>query len=172
MTKGSHHSEESRLKIGRAGLGRKHTQEWKDAMSETMAGRVFSCATRVKLREARLNQPSSWSKGKHFTLEHRRQLGARGEKHHWWKGGITELNKKIRTSLDYRIWRQAVFTRDDYTCQGCGHRGGELNADHIKPFSLFPESRFELSNGRTLCKPCHFATSTFGSKLHTYANSI
>ena len=37
----------------------------------------------------------------------------------------------------------------------CGQVGGYLEADHIKPFSLYPELRFELSNGRTYCKPCH-----------------
>lgn len=67
-------------------------------------------------------------------------------------------------SARYRTWRKAVFERDDYTCQGegCGSRGGELNADHIKPFSTHPELRFKVSNGRTLCVPCHKKTPTYG----------
>lgn len=78
-----------------------------------------------------------------------------GEKNHKWQGGITPINKAIRESLEYEEWRKKVFERDLYTCQDCGQVGGYLEADHIKPFSLFPELRFELSNGRTLCKPCH-----------------
>lgn len=77
-------------------------------------------------------------------------------KNHWnWKGGITPINRALRDSIEYEAWRTKVFERDLYTCQNCGEVGGRLEADHIKPWSLFPELRFVLSNGRTLCKPCH-----------------
>lgn len=72
-------------------------------------------------------------------------------------------NNRIRKSVEYKIWREAVFTRDDYTCQMCFTRGGELNADHIKPFAFYPESRFDVNNGRTLCAPCHKTTDTYGA---------
>jgi 5-methylcytosine-specific restriction endonuclease McrA len=72
----------------------------------------------------------------------------------------------IRHSAEYKLWRKEVFERDDYTCQICGLRGGVLHADHIKPFAIFPELRLEVSNGRTLCKPCHEATPTFGASIH------
>jgi hypothetical protein len=72
-----------------------------------------------------------------------------------WKGGRNAEHTRLRKTVRYAEWRTAVFTRDDFTCLKCGVRGGRLEADHIKPFSLFPALRFELSNGRTLCKPCH-----------------
>lgn len=75
-----------------------------------------------------------------------------------WRGGTTEGRKLVCASKKYRAWRTAVFERDDYTCQFCGKRGGKLNADHIKPWAYFPELRYELSNGRTLCLPCHKTT--------------
>jgi len=84
-----------------------------------------------------------------------------GNKSHFWKGGKTTLNQKIRTSVRYKIWREKVFKRDNYTCQKCNQKGGELNADHIKSFALFPKLRFRLSNGRTLCVKCHKKTKTF-----------
>lgn len=90
-----------------------------------------------------------------------------GSKSHFWKGGITAEHKRIRTSMEYRQWRESVYKRDDYTCQNCNQRGGKLNADHVKPFALFPELRFSLSNGRTLCVGCHRKTDTYGWKsLH------
>lgn len=72
------------------------------------------------------------------------------------------LNRRIRYSTKMNNWRVSVFERDNYTCQHCKVRGGTLNADHIKPFATYPELRFELSNGRTLCVDCHRKTDTWG----------
>ena len=74
------------------------------------------------------------------------------------------LDLSVGATAQLRNWREAVFKRDNYTCQGCGEKGVYLNADHIKPFAYFPELRFELSNGRTLCVPCHKKTDTFAHK--------
>lgn len=78
------------------------------------------------------------------------------------KGTKSTRNELFRKSKAYIEWREAIYERDDYTCQLCGERGGRLNADHIKPFALFPKLRLELSNGRTLCESCHRKTPTYG----------
>jgi len=87
-----------------------------------------------------------------------------------WRGGITPLITRLRMSKEYKIWRTSVFERDNYTCIWCGARSGNgksviLNADHIKPFCDYPELRFVIDNGRTLCIDCHRKTDTFGIKI-------
>lgn len=107
-----------------------------------------------------------WNKGKIPSEEHRRKVGIaqKGSKSHLWKGGITPANKLVRSQIDIKLWREAVFKRDDYTCQTCKVKGKYIQADHIKPFAYFPELRFELSNGRTLCRECHKLTDNYAYK--------
>lgn len=129
--------------------------------------------TRNKMRLAKIGKPS-WNKGKKLTEAHKKALcGKRGPlkdtskmkgRRPWNKigNGITPINERIRKSSAYKEWRNRVFERDDYTCQHCGKRGGNLHADHIKPFSTHTELRFELDNGRTLCISCHRKTKSYG----------
>ena len=86
-----------------------------------------------------------------------------------WDGFKESVNSLIRKSEAMQNWRKAVFERDDYTCQHCGTRGGQgktviLHADHIKRFADYPELRFDLNNGRTLCVDCHRKTPTWGGR--------
>lgn len=121
-------------------------EETKAKISSTLSGRTLSEETREKMSKSR-----------------------KGEKCHFWKGGVTPIHKAIRMSKEYKEWRKSVFERDNYTCVLCGNnRSGELNADHIKPFYLYPKLRLEINNGRTLCKPCHKETDTYGRKALSY----
>ncbi len=76
-----------------------------------------------------------------------------------------QLDRLERYSPEAEKWRKAVFERDNYTCQMCHVRGNYIEADHIKPFAYFPEIRWELSNGRTLCRKCHDSTKMSAKKM-------
>lgn len=74
---------------------------------------------------------------------------------------IVSTNGKVRGGSgaernmpEYIEWRRSVYQRDNYTCQKCGNKS-DLNAHHIKPWSGYPELRFDVNNGLTLCKDCH-----------------
>lgn len=71
-------------------------------------------------------------------------------------GYKTTQSHRIRISKKFSDWKDFVFKRDDYTCQLCQKRGGiELNAHHIEYFHKYPELRFDVNNGITLCVECH-----------------
>lgn len=92
----------------------------------------------------------------------------KGEKCHLWQGGKTEESKRLRKSVEFRLWREAVFARDNWTCQKCKERGGKLHPHHIKGFSKFPELRFAIDNGITMCAECHKKTDTWGFRAKKY----
>jgi len=89
--------------------------------------------TKEKCRIANLGKPA-WNKG-------------RGDK--------TPENKRIWRSIEMRLWRESVFSRDGWICQKCGVRGGTLRGHHIQNFAKYPELRFAIDNGVTLCNECH-----------------
>lgn len=94
------------------------------------------------------------------------KLGVRGEAHWNYRGYNNRSERQIAMAQDeYIQWRKSVFERDDYTCQDCGVRGGYLEADHIKPWALFKELRYDMDNGQTLCRPCHQKTESWGGKV-------
>jgi 5-methylcytosine-specific restriction endonuclease McrA len=78
----------------------------------------------------------------------------KGEQHWNWKGGVTPLTQKTRTSEGANAWKLAVFHRDQYKCRMCGSKDN-IQAHHINSWADFPEDRFVLQNGLTMCKPCH-----------------
>lgn len=107
-------------------------------------------------------RPTTIKKGQHLSVATEFKVGDKvGPKNNLWKGGITPKNTMIRQSAEYKKWRLSVFERDNYTCQFCQTRGVKLHADHIKPFALYEDLRFEIPNGRTLCVPCHKKTDTY-----------
>lgn len=102
-----------------------------------------------------------WMSGKKQSVETRlkksqsaKKIVAEG-KHNFYIDGRTPIRKSMRRSVDYKLWREAVFARDNWTCQECKMRGNRLEAHHIKSFALFPELRFAIDNGVTVCTPCH-----------------
>lgn len=84
-----------------------------------------------------------------------------GDKHQNWKGGNSRGYKTGYYSTEYKLWRTAVFERDNYTCKDCGKDKVFITAHHIKSFAHFPELRFDLNNGLTLCEPCHSKTDNY-----------
>lgn len=71
-----------------------------------------------------------------------------------WKGGEISDYQRERTSYSAKQWSKDVRGRDGHKCIGCGAKG-KLHAHHIKPWKEFPELRYDIENGVTLCPTCH-----------------
>lgn len=117
---------------------RQVTSELRARLRAKALGRKASTATRAKLSTV---------------LKARAPKGA---DHYKWKGGKPW---KRFTEPQYIEWRTAVLERDAYVCQQC-HRTCNKNerglaAHHIKPYADFPELRYDVANGMTLCRQCH-----------------
>lgn len=139
------HSDEHKAKLSKSHKG---LNTWTKGEKNPMFGKKHTEETREKMS-------NKWKE------THKIRRGAESS---GWKGGITPINKQIRQSPEYKLWRIAVFTRDNYTCIWCLRKGGELHADHIKQFAFYPELRFAIDNGRTLCIDCHKTTDTYKNR--------
>jgi len=162
--------------------GFKHSEETRQKMSETRKrlGIVPPSAKGKKMSDSQKKNISLANKKAYSDPILRKSLSdrQRGDKGHAWKGGLTDIKLSIRNSYQYRQWRSDIYTRDNFTCVLCNERGGKLNADHIKPFSIILHINnvksleealncselWNINNGRTLCESCHLKTDTWGGK--------
>jgi len=70
-----------------------------------------------------------------------------------WRGGI-QLKHPERNRYPAKMWVKAVKDRDGWECTECASTD-RLHAHHIKRWKDYPELRYEVSNGVTLCHKCH-----------------
>ncbi|HUT12453.1 MAG TPA: NUMOD3 domain-containing DNA-binding protein [Thermoguttaceae bacterium] len=146
MRKDAHHSLETRAKIGAAHRGKKLSLEHRAKIAAGGTGRKLSVETRAKISASKM--------GNKCSLGSKRILG--GCKNPNWKGGITPGHDRARNDPRYVEWRTAVFARDNFTCQTCGKRGGDLEAHHIIARKQCEALVYDVPNGLTVCEtPCH-----------------
>lgn len=133
--------------------GQPYPSEWREKLSASLKG--------VKKSAAHVEKMKTFLRTRRGPLSNN------------WRGGLTAKNRLERSRVEYRKWREAVFRRDNWMCVWCRARNGlgktiKLNADHIKPFALYPDLRLDVDNGRTLCVPCHRKTDTYCGRIRTY----
>lgn len=148
---------EAQLSLLRKGFGKYCSQ---GCYGKTMAGKKASPEVLIHLMKGRESLRKIQK-----TKEYREKVAdsRRGDKSHFWRGGITAQSRIIRGSTEYKVWRENVFLRDGFKCVMCGS-DKSIQADHIKPFSDFKDLRFSVENGRTLCFSCHKGTPTYGNE--------
>ena len=110
--------------------GKKRSIESKKRMSEFWKGRSRPW----------LMGKSYW-KGKKHSEKTRKELSKTKmkDKNPNWRGGITKESKLIRSRVETKLWREAVFARDNWICQKYKIKGGILDPHHIFNFAEFLE---------------------------------
>lgn len=133
---------------------------WNKGMSKANGDELSYGKPRKESTKKRI---SDKLKGRTFSEEHKNSISkSRVE----FFDRIGRIGRHDRGYMFAR-WKRAICKRDYRACQQC-HSKEKLRAHHILSWKDFPELRFELSNGITLCKICH-------DKLHknkTRNNSI
>jgi hypothetical protein len=149
----------------------------RETLKHDLTGQTFGYLTVIKEAYTSTSKRSKWlckckcGKEKIVGLSelrtgHTRSCGClqiemrTGENNCNWKGGVTGELIKLRASPKYVEWRNLVYLRDKFTCSVCSdNKGHNLHAHHIKRFCDYPELRFDVSNGITLCSTCHASIS-------------
>lgn len=125
--------------------GHKHTEEWKARMSKIMNGREVP-----KLK---------------------------GENHPRWikdRSKLCKISKQgERRTTAYFYWRKEVWSRDGWKCRmddkNCN---GRIEAHHILGFTDYPDLRYKVNNGITLCHFHHPRKKSEEKRLSPYFQDL
>jgi len=102
--------------------------------------------------------------GTKHSIETRKKMSTahpKGELSPYWIKDRSKLKRfndaaKDRRSYAYSDWRKQVYKRDGFKCrinnENCC---GKIQAHHILSFTSYPELRYSLNNGITLCLAHH-----------------
>lgn len=156
-------TEEHKLKISKGMIGKncwmkgkKLSEEIKNKISNALKGRVIhyqSAETRKKISEIQKGKKLSEKTKLNMSVSHKKR----------WAKIPRKPYIDRHDSQDYQNWRLLVYKRDNYICKTCGRANGKIHAHHIKGFIKYPELRYSVDNGITLCVSCH-------KKLHGRKN--
>jgi len=157
MKKGTTHAKKTIQKM------KKHHWTKTNKIKHPMLGKYHTIQTRQKMRNK-----AKTDKRINISIKNLPK-NVSGSLNGNWKNGISTLNNLIRTSKKYEIWRNKVFENDNWTCQKCNQRGGDLEVHHKVSFikllkinkisdknqALECNMLWDITLGKTLCKKCH-----------------
>lgn len=160
-------------------LGKKRSPETIEKMRQTKLanptrywlGKKRDPALIEKMRLANVGR-IPWNKGTHIKInnalfEWRKRGGAiRRENHYRWNPDREALRRNQRGDPEYKQWVKAVKRRDNNTCQLKDEIcEGYMIVAHIKGWALYPELRYNINNGITLCQYHHPRTRDEDKRL-------
>lgn len=124
-------------------LGKKHSEETRKKMSLAQLGKKKSPEHAKNIGLAKIGVPL---------------LKIAGKNHYRWIENrlLLKDDYKDRGGQLHRDWSRNVKTRDCWKCKiGDDNCSGKIEAHHILSWKDYPELRYDINNGITLCKFHH-----------------
>ena len=152
-------------------LGKHCSEITKKKLSDKLSGRKIIWAEKISntLKGMYIGEKSpNWKGGPdnpNLTYYKNKKIEGweplKGEKHPRWIIDRTKLQKYSDDNLDrrsssYAYWRKSVWLRDNFKCKinNCDCNG-RIIVHHILSWRDYPELRFNINNGITLCQAHH-----------------
>lgn len=157
--------------VGKWMKGRKLSAETKAKISKYqqenpnsgrfVKGMVMSEEVKEKIRIAQKGKmpkfiPDNLGVRRDQSFKDKRREYMLGNKCAWIEDRSKLKKRDERNDVAYQEWRKSVWSRDGFICRlrdvNCG---GRIEAHHILSWRNFPELRYEINNGITLCHAHH-----------------
>ncbi len=146
--------------------GRIISEEQRKSISETLKEKYRKGILKAVIPNLKGKEHPNWKGGlpkcvdcgkalSAYTVKRCHSCARTGSRNPFWKDGVTKETHIARTKKQYNLWRQAVMTRDSWTCQKCGLEDTTFWVHHIKGFTECKELRYAIDNGITFCEKCH-----------------
>jgi len=155
-------SQETKDKIRKGHIGKKHSQETKDKIRKSLRERVTPKIRKKMsiIAKKRIENMSLKDKQKFFNRIHKIK-SSNNPNPSYWKHRLMGIKK-------YSEWRNSILKRDNFTCTLCGKKNN-LVVHHKEPIinivkanlSILQSGNFDIPeiwdirNGITRCEECH-----------------
>lgn len=181
-------SEEARMKMRMAKLGKSHGHK-------TSNGSRWTHSEETRKRMSLAHNPVSdinlyfrlrkgnipWNKGKvglQKCSEEQKRIKSQmysGSRHPQYIHDRTKVKGRHTRVHDscYKEWRRQVWLRDNFVCKIANPNcGGRIEAHHILTWRGYPELRYQVNNGITLCHFHHPRKREDEKKLSPYFQEL
>lgn len=141
--------------------------------------KVCAIKGNTNIRLCHLGKPS-WNKGLKISgmsgnkqsIKWRQRMT--GQNHPRWISDRSKLKRhNRRNDMAYKEWRKQVWLRDKFVCKIANPNcNGRIEAHHILSWRDYPELRYEVNNGITLCHAHHPRKKEEEAKLSPYFKEL
>lgn len=109
----------------------------------------------IKSRKSQQMRWDSMSENDILIHAEKTSAGRQGIPYEKWENFVSD---EWRDTIEYTEWTSAVIKRDNNTCRLCNTKVGIKHRHHIYPVRKYPELKYDVENGITLCPDCHYKT--------------